>query len=77
MKIEEEVNEVVFGVYAQGFTDGQIAMVHSMKDLGLITDAMGDLIMLAVKGYGQFDEHFRSKPGEAEARIATRKIMGM
>ena len=74
--IRERINEIVFDMYMEGFTDGQFAMIRTMKDLGLINDTMAELIAGMITGTAKLDEHFKpGKESRAEIDAATELIM--
>ena len=75
MKIEEQLNEITFGLYDQGFLDGQHAMISSMVNLGLIREEMGGLLQGVLSGKVNFMEYFSNIGASKKAMEATKKIM--
>lgn len=58
MELMEKIDERIGNCYFDGFQDGQEAMIKTIKDLGLINEAMAALIASAITGVASIDEHF-------------------
>lgn len=72
---EQEVNEIVYGLYDEGFLDGQFAMIKSIEKLGLITGAMADMIRGVLFGDVKFTGYFSNEGAALKAKQATEKIL--
>ena len=56
-KIDEELDEIVGQVYAEGFNEGQEAMIKVFADMEIISWKMADLFMKSL-GQMKFNEHY-------------------
>lgn len=74
---EQEINEIAFGLYDDGFRDGQYAMISSITNLGLINEPMADMLRGVLAGHQIFKDYFTHNGASAKAKHATEKIMGM
>lgn len=75
--IEQEVNEITYGLYDEGFQDGQFAMITSIEKLGLITAEMADMLRGVLFGDVRFTDFFSNEGAAIKAKQATDKIMSM
>ena len=72
---ESKTEDILFSVYSSGFMDGQLAMIRSIRDFGLINEKLAELIAGQVTGFYEFDNNFRDTEEVKETiREAMRKI---
>ena len=68
MKNREEIDELMFGLFDDGVLYGQLAMIQSMQDLGLINDAMAAMIRNAIVYDRSFEQHLRREDQKEKMR---------
>lgn len=68
MKNREEIDELLFGLFDDGVLYGQLAMIESIRDLGLINDNMAAMIRNAIVYDLSFEQHLRREDQEEKMR---------
>lgn len=74
MKNREEIDELLFGLYDDGVLYGQMAMIRSMQDLGLINDNMAAMIENAIVCDRSFEQHLQREDQKEKITYAMERL---
>lgn len=56
---EDELKEIIAGVYSEGFQDGQLAMIQTFEDAGLINQTLASIMAHIPTGWKiNVNEHY-------------------
>ena len=74
MKNREEIDELLFRLYDDGVLYGQLAMIRSMQDLGLINENMAAMIENAIVCDRNFEQHLQREDQEEKMRTVMEQL---
>ena len=71
-----ECEEIVTGVYSEGFQDGQLAMIETLHDLGIVNKRMARFLRtIPCGGEAMVDEHINTDESHRIIGDAVQKIL--
>ena len=74
MRNREKIDDLLFALFDDGVLYGQMAMIKSIQDLGLINGKMAEMINHVITCDITFDQHFSREYQEAKIKTAIEQL---